>query len=47
MLAGTPPHNSSNKPALLKMIVEKEPPMKAYFSADAKDLLTKLLTRNV
>jgi serine/threonine protein kinase len=46
MLCGRPPHYSRDRQQMLRDIVEKEIPMKPYFSAEATSLLKVLLERD-
>jgi len=47
MLSGRPPHyQPKNREQMLRDIVDKPVPMKDYFSADAKLILTELLERD-
>ena len=46
MLSSRPPHYNKNRKQMLKDIVEKRIEMKAYFSTEAKSLLTQLLEPN-
>ena len=46
MLCGRPPHYARDRQQMLRDIVEKEIPMKPYFSAEATSLLKALLERD-
>jgi len=46
MLCGRPPHYNRDRQQMLRDICEKPIPMKPYFSAEATDLLKKLLERD-
>lgn len=46
MLCGRPPHYNRDRQQMLRDIVEKEIPMKAYFSNEAVSLLRALLERD-
>lgn len=46
MLCGRPPHYSRDRQQMLKDIVEKQVPMKSYFSPEAESLLRGLLERD-
>ena len=47
MLSGKPPFYSRNKHQIIKNIVERRVPMKAFFSPEAKSLLRGLLDPDV
>ena len=46
MLAGNPPFYGENEQRIMQDIINSEVHMKPYFSAEAKDLLKKLLRKN-
>ncbi|KAI8344960.1 kinase-like domain-containing protein [Blakeslea trispora] len=46
MLTGSPPFSSSNRKKTIDSILTKKIPMPYYLTADAKDILSKLLRKN-
>ena len=47
MLAGRPPFYQKNKKKMLQDVLTKDLDIKSFFSSEAKDLLSRLLERDV